>query len=234
MQPHSDALFSPASSSSIVARLLPAMFFVIRKHEQAVMAFLDVKDTFPTVAPETPTIVWCQLAGGQAMDYVFEKLWNTKNPSHSDLDQPDEAEDLDPGQVRVLKKCVGALLYLASNLPHCQNVVRHLATYSIKPLWWFSNLYFVTYSAYDKDMCVSLKWRGRSMRACHNRKKWNLATGECALEVFNGDAAFQFLPLKCSTGSGAVRVEICDGAFAGHRTHQSSKRKKHELPEKYA
>ena len=60
LQPDRDALFSPASSS-IVARLLPAMFLDLRSREDAIMASIDVKDAFRTVPQQTPTTVRCQL-----------------------------------------------------------------------------------------------------------------------------------------------------------------------------
>lgn len=68
-----DALFSLAISS-IVARLLPAIFLDLREHEEAVMASIDVKAAFLTVDQDTPTVVKCQLADGQTMDYSSGKV----------------------------------------------------------------------------------------------------------------------------------------------------------------
>ena len=73
LQPDRDALFSPASSST-VARLLPAMFLDLRDREDAIMASIDVKDVFLTVPQETPTTVRCQLADGQTRDYSLGKV----------------------------------------------------------------------------------------------------------------------------------------------------------------
>eukprot|EP00435_Cladocopium_sp_Y103_P057236 s758_g19.t1 len=73
MQPDRDALFSPASSS-IVARVLPLMFLDLTEHKEAVLAAIDVKDAFLTVAQETPMVVRCQLADGQVMDYSLGKV----------------------------------------------------------------------------------------------------------------------------------------------------------------
>ena len=76
------------------------------------------------------------------------------------------------------------LLYLASDLPHCQHVVRYLATYSSRPSE--KNMvvlrHLVGYLASHEDLCVSLKWRGRSSGVYHNYE--SLEPGECALEVF--------------------------------------------------
>ena len=248
LQPDRDALFSPASSS-IVARLLPAMFLDLRSREDAIMASIDVKDAFLTVPQQTPTTVRCQLADGQSRDYALgmvlpgqrdgsllwhkaitgllkseldmavhepypcilknadsscivlihvddilvvgkkkfvmerlvkclekvytistqylekpgdelsflkrtmtmqndgrvtmqvhhkhvqhlcdllqlnPKLQNKKTPGHADMDQIDETKDLTPAQATTFRTCVGVLLYLACDMPHCQHVVRHL------------------------------------------------------------------------------------------------------------
>eukprot|EP00435_Cladocopium_sp_Y103_P043021 s1155_g12.t1 len=73
LQPGRDALFSPASSS-IVARLLPAMFLDMRDREDSIMVSIDVKDACLTVLQETPTTVKCQLADGQTRDYSLGKV----------------------------------------------------------------------------------------------------------------------------------------------------------------
>ena len=55
------------------------------------------------------------------------KLQNKKTPGHADMDQVDEIKDLEPDQATSFRTPVGVLLYLASDLPHCQHVVRYLA-----------------------------------------------------------------------------------------------------------
>eukprot|EP00435_Cladocopium_sp_Y103_P038920 s137_g10.t1 len=306
LQPDRDALFSPASSS-IVARLLPAMFLDLRDREDAVMASIDVKDAFLTVDQETPTTVRCQLADGETRDYSLGKvlpgqrdgslLWhraitgvlkaeldmevhepypcilktpdsscialihvddilvigkrkfvqdrlvkclekaytistqflekpgdelsflkrtmtmqndgrltiqvhhkhvqhlcdllklnvklqNKKTPGHSDMDQVDDTKDLNQAQSSVFRTCVGVLLYLACDLPHCQHVVRYLATFSTRPSEKSMVVlrHLVAYLASHQEICVSLKWRGRNVGVYHNYN--DLEPGECALEVF--------------------------------------------------
>eukprot|EP00435_Cladocopium_sp_Y103_P058965 s581_g20.t3 len=73
LQPDRDALLSPASSS-IVACLLLAMLLVMREYDDADLAAIDVKDAFLTVPQETPTVVRCQLANGNCMDYNLGKV----------------------------------------------------------------------------------------------------------------------------------------------------------------
>eukprot|EP00435_Cladocopium_sp_Y103_P026354 s3208_g6.t1 len=111
------------------------------------------------------------------------KLQSKKIPGHSDMDQMDESADLDPGDAAVFRTCVGVLLYLAADLPHCQHAVRHLATYSTRPsqksLVVLKHL--VGYLARHESVCVSLKWKGRAMGIYH---KYELPPGEVVLEVF--------------------------------------------------
>ena len=306
LQPDRDALFSPASSS-IVARLLPAMCLDLKDREDAIMASIDVKDAFLTVPQETPTTVRCQLADGQTRDFSLGKvlpgqrdgslLWhkaitgvlkselnmevhepypcilktpdnscivlihvddilvvgkrkfvmerlvkclekaytistqflekpgdelsflkramtmqndgrltiqvhhkhvqhlcdllklnpklqNKKTPGHADMDQVDETKDLTQVQATTFRTCVGVLLYLACDMPHCQHVVRYLATYSTRPSEKSMVVlrHLVAYLASHQELCVSLKWRGRNVGVYHNYD--NLEPGECVLEVF--------------------------------------------------
>ena len=61
------------------------------------------------------------------------KLQNKKAPGHSAMDEVDDSSNLDSLQAEIYRTCVGVLLYLAADLPHCQHVVRYLATYSTNP-----------------------------------------------------------------------------------------------------
>eukprot|EP00435_Cladocopium_sp_Y103_P033686 s4053_g8.t1 len=225
MQLDRDALFSPASSS-ILARVLPSLFLDLRENEDAIITSIDVKDAFLTVDQQTPTVVRCQMADGQTVEYQLGKvlpgdeltflqgtvtlqhdgrltiqthhkhlqhlcellkmnptLQSKKAPGHSDMDQTDETPDLDSADAAVFRTCVGVLLYLAADLPHCQHVVRHLATYSTRPSQKSLVVlrHLVGYLASHESVCVSLKWKGRAMCIYH---KYELPPGEVVLEVF--------------------------------------------------
>ena len=69
----------------------------------------------------------CSLLG------LNRKLQNKKSPGHSDMDQVDTTSEVSPAAAKAFRTCVGILLYLASDLPHCQHKVRHLSTYSTQP-----------------------------------------------------------------------------------------------------
>ena len=305
-QPERDALFSPASSS-IVSRLLPAMFLDMREQFNAVMVSMDFKDAFLTVKQQTPTIVNCQLADGQVESFglgrvlpgqrdgslmwykdltavlkddlgmiehgpypcilktqdnscfvlihvddvlvvgrrnfvldkmlkclqkkyevstqvvekpgdelsflkrkmvlehdgrllvqthhkhvlqmcsvlgLNKKLQSKKTPGHSDMEVDDSTEALSADLATSFRTCVGILLYLAPDLPHCQHVVRHLSTYSSAPTQKSLVVlkHLVGYLASHDDICISLKWRGRASGLYHNYN--DVESGECVLEVF--------------------------------------------------
>ena len=73
MESERDSLFSPASSS-IAARVLPAMYLDMKQHSNSIMLSIDVKDAFLTVRQQRPTIVNCQLADGQTLSYGLGKV----------------------------------------------------------------------------------------------------------------------------------------------------------------
>ena len=73
MESERDSLFSPASSS-IAARVLPAMYLDMKQHSNSIMLSIDVKDAFLTVKQQRPTIVTCQLADGQTLSYGLGKV----------------------------------------------------------------------------------------------------------------------------------------------------------------
>ena len=62
----------------------------------------------------------CSLLGLNA------KNQNKKSPAHADIDLEDKSEDLSPGDATTFRTCVGSLMYLANDLPHCQYVIRYL------------------------------------------------------------------------------------------------------------
>jgi len=61
------------------------------------------------------------------------KVQNKKSPGHSDIDREDTMAALTAETSTVFRTCVGILMHLANDLPHCQYVIRHLSTYSSKP-----------------------------------------------------------------------------------------------------
>ena len=69
----------------------------------------------------------CSLLG------LNKRVQGKKTPNHVDMDQQDLSGELAPADAKVFRACVSVLLYLAADLPHCQHVVRHFATYSTQP-----------------------------------------------------------------------------------------------------
>ena len=79
------------------------------------------------------------------------KMQSKKSPGLADMDKEDTSKELDVFAGTTFRTCVGILMYLASDLPHCQHVVRHLSTYSSRPT--------------EKSMCVLKHLVG--YLACH-------------------------------------------------------------------
>ena len=112
------------------------------------------------------------------------KLQGKKTPGHADMDMDDSTSEVSPKLATTFRTCVGILLHLAADLPHCQHVVRHLSTYSAQPTVKSMNVlkHLVSYLAGHDDLCGSLKWKGRSCGVYHSYN--NIDPGECVLEVF--------------------------------------------------
>ena len=98
--------------------------------------------------------------------------------------QEDTTKELDAAASTTFRTCVGILMYLASDLPHCQHVVRHLSTYSSKPTEKSMSVlrHLVGYLSCHTDLCMSLKWDGRCSGVYH--QQYNYDAGESVLEVF--------------------------------------------------
>ena len=100
----------------------------------------------------------CSLLG------INSRTQNKKNPGHADMDQIDTSPDLPADTATTFRTCVGILMYLANDMPHCQHVIRHLSTYNAKPT--VKSLivlkHLVAYLACHGDICISLKWIGRN------------------------------------------------------------------------
>ena len=118
----------------------------------------------------------CSLLG------LNKRLQNKRTPGHAEMDQLDTSGEVSPDQARVFPTCVGILLYLASDLPRCQHVVRHLSTYSTQPTTCSMTIlrHLVSYLACHEDICVSLRWRGRNSGLFHQYG----SAAEYAMEIF--------------------------------------------------
>ena len=114
------------------------------------------------------------------------KAQNKKSPAHSDIDREDTTEDLPADAATTFRTCVGILMYLANDIPHCQYVVRHLSTCSPKPTEKSLTVlrHLVSYLASHGDISVSLKWSGRNSGIYHGYPDVSQAIN--VLEVFTG------------------------------------------------
>ena len=51
------------------------------------------------------------------------KTQNKKGPTHSGIDREDTTDDLSSDVATTFRTCVGILMYLANDMPHCQYVI---------------------------------------------------------------------------------------------------------------
>ena len=119
----------------------------------------------------------CSLLG------LNKKLQGKKSPGHADMDQIDSTGEVSPQMAKTFRTCIGILLYLAPDLPHCQHVVRHLATYSTQPTIKSLTVlkHLVSYLAGHENRCISLKWKGRNVGVFHSYP--NAEPGETIMEI---------------------------------------------------
>ena len=112
------------------------------------------------------------------------KHQNKKTPAHSDIDREDATEDLSGDVASIFRTCVGILMYLANDVPHCQYVIRHLSTYSSKPTQKSLTVlkHLVAYLASHSEISVSLKWNGRNSGIYHGYP--DISQYNNVLEVF--------------------------------------------------
>ena len=120
----------------------------------------------------------CSLLG------LNKKLQGKKSPGHADMDQLDNTAEVSPQTARVYRSCIGILMYLAPDLPHCQHVIRHLSAYSTQPTTKSVAVlkHLVSYLAGHESICISLKWKGRNVGVFHNYP--HAEPGEAIMEIY--------------------------------------------------
>ena len=93
---------------------------------------------------------------------LSKQLQNKRSPGHSEIETPDNTEELKPHYASIYRSCVGILLYLSPDLPQCQYVIRYLSTCASKPTQKAMVVlkHLVGYMAGHSDQYVSLKWKG--------------------------------------------------------------------------
>ena len=159
-----------------------------------------------------------------------KKLQNKKTPGHSDMDMDDGTEALSPEAATAFRTCVGILLYLAPDLPHCQHVVRHLSTYSSQPTQKSLVVlkHLVGYLASHDDICISLKWRGRNAGLYHNVSCAIIMIGGCGCLLFSSPRTQKLVSLSsaeaevyaCSSGcSDAILLARLISWMCGRKCH---------------
>ena len=150
-----------------------------------------------------------------------KRLQSKKTPGHSDMDLQDRTGELSPDLAKKFRTCVGILLYLASDLPHAQHVVRHLATYSTAPTQKSLVVlkHLVSYLACHEDVCISLKWRGRNAGVFHQYEvftdsgwasdKTSRRSVSCATMFVGGCLLFSSSRTQKLVSLSSAEAEVC-------------------------
>ena len=94
--------------------------------------------------------------------HLSKRLQNKRSPGHSEIETPDNTEELNQHDASVYRSCNGILLYLSPDLPQCQYMIRYLSTSASKPTSKAMVVlkHLVGYMAGHSDQYVSLKWKG--------------------------------------------------------------------------
>ena len=79
-----------------------------------------------------------------------------KVPGHPLIDEVDNSAALDMAESTVFRSCVGILLYLAADLPHCQHAIRYLSTGMSSPTKQKKDIlrHLISFLHGTKDVCA--------------------------------------------------------------------------------
>ena len=90
-------------------------------------------------------------------------------PGHPLMEEPDDTDQLEAVETGEYRSCVGILLYLANDLPHCQHAIRHLSTGMSKPTKRLKDIlrHLVSYLSGTKDVGLALQFKGDNVGVHH-------------------------------------------------------------------
>ena len=132
-----------------------------------------------------------------------------KVPGHPLIDEVDNSVNLDPDESSVFRSCVGILLYLAADLPHCQHAIRYLSTGMSSPTKQKKDIlrHLISFLHGTKDVQLCLDFRGDNV-GIHHQYTQNF--DEIHLEVFSDSDWGSNKQHRKSVSSGYV---CCGGAL---------------------
>ena len=92
-----------------------------------------------------------------------------KVPGHPLLDETDDTEPLSADEASQYRSCVGILLYLATDLPHCQHTIRWLSTGMATPTVRKKDVlrHLVSFLHGTKGLCLCLHYKGDNVGVHH-------------------------------------------------------------------
>ena len=107
-----------------------------------------------------------------------------KVPGHPLIDEVDNSAALDMAESTVFRSCVGILLYLAADLPHCQHAIRYLSTGMSSSTKQKKDIlrHLISLLHGAKDVCLCLDYKGDNVGLHH---QYTQKANEVHLEVFS-------------------------------------------------
>ena len=107
-----------------------------------------------------------------------------KVPGHPLIDEVDSSATLDMAESTFFRSCVGILLYLAADLPHCQHAIRYLSKGMSSPTKQKKDIlrHLISFLHGTKDVCLCLDYKGDNVGLHH---QYTQKANEVHLEVFS-------------------------------------------------
>ena len=129
-------------------------------------------------------------------------------PGHPLLDEKDDTEALSLEEASQYRSCVGILLYLATDLPHCQHTIRWLSTGMATPTLRKKDVlrHLVSYLHGTKGLCLCLHYKGDNVGVHHQYFEDPLCILKCFL-ILTGLQTSQIVR-QCQVDS-FVLVRVC-------------------------
>ncbi len=128
-----------------------------------------------------------------------------KVPGHPLIDEVDSSATLDMAESTVFRSCVGILLYLAADLPHCQHAILYRSTGMSSPTKEKKDIlrHLISFLHGNKDVCLCLDCKGDNVGLHHQHTQ---KANEVHLEVFSDSDWGSKKQHRKSVSSGYVNV----------------------------
>lgn len=173
---HVDDMLVCAKDSFIDNRLIP----MLEKHHKISSAFIrNVGDEMAFLKRSHRLVSENKMVISSHPRHVEQllKLMGAKPtsrpkrvPGQPLMDEEDNTEELNNQEASQYRSCVGILLYLANDLPHCQHCIRHLSAGMSKPTKRLKDIlrHLVSFLYGTRDICLCVEYKGDNAGVHHS------------------------------------------------------------------